>query len=61
MFFLFDARRIGGVGYVEDDAEIEDPENVLTLTDARELAPEVEVGAELRFYKDTSPLGRIAA
>src|SRR6195952_1343518 len=46
---------------VEDDAEIEDPENVLTLTDARELAPEVEVGAELRFYKDTSPLGRIAA
>ena len=46
---------------VEDDAEIEDPENILTLTDARELAPEVEVGAELRFYKDTSPLGRIAA
>ena len=28
---------------------------------ARELAPEVEVGGELRFYKDTSPLGRIAA
>jgi N utilization substance protein A len=46
---------------VEDDAEIEDPENVLTLTDAHELAPGVEVGAELRFYKDTSPLGRIAA
>ena len=33
----------------------------MTLTDARELAPEVEEGAELRFYKDTSPLGRIAA
>jgi N utilization substance protein A len=46
---------------VEDDAEIEDPENVLTLTEATELAPGVEVGAELRFYKDTSPLGRIAA
>jgi N utilization substance protein A len=46
---------------VADDAEIEDPENVLTLTDATELAPGVEVGAELRFYKDTSPLGRIAA
>ncbi len=46
---------------VADDAEIEDPENVLTLTDAREMAPEVEEGAELRFYKDTSPLGRIAA
>lgn len=46
---------------VADDAEIEDPENVLTLTDAREMAPEVEEGAELRFYRDTSPLGRIAA
>ncbi|MGI4755367.1 MAG: transcription termination factor NusA [Janthinobacterium lividum] len=46
---------------VADDAEIEDPENVLTLTEAREMAPEVEEGAELRFYKDTSPLGRIAA
>ncbi len=46
---------------VADDAEIEDPENILTLTDAREMAPEVEEGAELRFYKDTSPLGRIAA
>ena len=46
---------------VEDDAEVEDPENVMTLTEAREMAPEVEVGAELRFYKDTSPLGRIAA
>ena len=46
---------------VADDAEIEDPENVLTLTEAHELAPGVEVGAELRFYKDTSPLGRIAA
>ena len=46
---------------VADDAEIEDPDNVLTLTEAREMAPEVEEGAELRFYKDTSPLGRIAA
>ncbi|MGI4853383.1 MAG: transcription termination factor NusA [Janthinobacterium lividum] len=46
---------------VADDSEIEDVENTLTLTDARELAPEVEEGAELRFYKDTSPLGRIAA
>ena len=33
----------------------------MTLEAARELAPEVEVGGELRFYKDTSPLGRIAA
>src|ERR1700748_211205 len=46
---------------MDDGAEIEDPENQLTLEAARELAPEVEPGAELRFYKDTSPLGRIAA
>ncbi|MEG9430680.1 transcription termination factor NusA [Terriglobus sp. ADX1] len=47
---------------IEDDAEIEeDPENYITLTEAQEMAPGVEVGAELRFYKDTSPLGRIAA
>jgi N utilization substance protein A len=33
----------------------------MTLDQARELAPEVEIGGELRFYKDTTPLGRIAA
>ena len=38
-----------------------DEDNQLTLDDAREMAGEVEVGSELRFYKDTSPLGRIAA
>ncbi|MDE1155568.1 MAG: transcription termination factor NusA [Acidobacteriaceae bacterium] len=41
--------------------EVEDADNQLTLEQARELAPEVEIGGELRFYKDTSPLGRIAA
>jgi transcription termination/antitermination protein NusA len=46
---------------VEGDEQVEDPDNQLTLEQARELAPEVEVGGELRFYKDTSPLGRIAA
>ncbi|HTV08874.1 MAG TPA: transcription termination factor NusA [Candidatus Aquilonibacter sp.] len=46
---------------VEDDDQVEDPENQLTLEEARALAPEVEIGGELRFYKDTSPLGRIAA
>ncbi|HEY5382614.1 MAG TPA: transcription termination factor NusA [Acidobacteriaceae bacterium] len=46
---------------VENGELVEDPENQLTLEQARELAPEVEVGGELRFYKDTSPLGRIAA
>ena len=46
---------------VETDDEVEDEENQLTLDEAREMAPEVEAGAELRFYKDTTPLGRIAA
>ncbi len=46
---------------VETPEQVEDPDNQLTLEQARELAPEVEVGGELRFYKDTSPLGRIAA
>ena len=46
---------------VPDDVEIEDPLNQITLTEAQELSPEVEVGSEIRFYRDTSPLGRIAA
>ena len=46
---------------VETPEEVEDEINQMTLEQARELAPEVEVGGELRFYKDTSPLGRIAA
>jgi len=46
---------------VETPELVEDPDNQLTLEQARELAPEVEVGGELRFYKDTTPLGRIAA
>ena len=46
---------------MDEGQEIEDEENQLTLEAAREMAPEVEAGAELRFYKDTSPLGRIAA
>ncbi len=46
---------------VDTPEEVEDEMNQLTLEQARELAPEVEVGGELRFYKDTSPLGRIAA
>jgi transcription termination/antitermination protein NusA len=29
--------------------------------EANELAPGVEVGSEIRMYRDTSPLGRIAA
>jgi N utilization substance protein A len=46
---------------VETPELVEDIDNQLTLEQARELAPEVEVGGELRFYKDTTPLGRIAA
>ena len=43
----------------EDD--IEDPVNEITLAEASEMAPGVEVGSEIRLYRDTSPLGRIAA
>ncbi len=46
---------------VETPEQVEDETNQITLEKARELAPEVEVGGELRFYKDTTPLGRIAA
>ncbi|MGD0680729.1 MAG: transcription termination factor NusA [Terracidiphilus sp.] len=46
---------------VADDDPLEDPLNQITLTLAKELAPDVEVGSEIRLYKDTSPLGRIAA
>jgi transcription termination/antitermination protein NusA len=46
---------------VANEDEIEDPVNQITLTEANELAPGVEVGSEIRMYRDTSPLGRIAA
>ena len=46
---------------VADDEEIEDPVNQITLTEANALAPGAEVGSEVRLYRDTSPLGRIAA
>ena len=44
-----------------DEEQIEDPVNQITLTEANEMAPGVEVGSEIRIYRDTSPLGRIAA
>jgi len=46
---------------VETQEQIEDPLNQITLEEARELAPEVEVGGEIRYYKPTDVLGRIAA
>ncbi len=46
---------------VEASEQIEDPVNQIALEEARELAPEVEVGGEIRYYKPTDVLGRIAA
>src|ERR1700748_29813 len=46
---------------VEDEDQVEDPLNEITLEEARALAPEVEVGGETRYYKPTEVLGRIAA
>ncbi len=46
---------------VENPELIEDPVNQIGLDEARELAPEVEVGGEIRYYKPTDVLGRIAA
>ena len=46
---------------VADEDQIEDPLNQITLEEANELAPGVEVGSEIRLYRDTTPLGRIAA
>ena len=46
---------------VAGDDELEDPVNQITLEEANELAPGVEVGSEIRMYRDTTPLGLIAA
>ncbi|HEU5457339.1 MAG TPA: transcription termination factor NusA [Terracidiphilus sp.] len=46
---------------VADQEPLEDPINQITLSEASQLAPGVEVGSEIRLYRDTSPLGRIAA
>jgi len=46
---------------VETPELIEDPINQISLDEARELAPEVEIGGEIRYYKPTDVLGRIAA
>jgi N utilization substance protein A len=46
---------------VADEEPIEDPLNQISLAEAKELAPGAEVGSEIRIYRDTTPLGRIAA
>jgi len=48
---------------MSDEEEIEDPVNQITLEEAQTMAEgaELEPGSEIRLYKDTRPLGRIAA
>lgn len=46
---------------VETPEMLEDPLNQIKLEDARAISPDVEPGAELRYYKPTDVLGRIAA
>ncbi len=46
---------------VEAPVQLEDPVNQITLTEAHALSPDVEVGGEIRYYKPTDVLGRIAA
>ena len=46
---------------VEDSEHIEDPNAQITLDEARRIDPAAEVGGELRTYKATDVLGRIAA
>ena len=47
----------------DGEDEIEDPVNQITLEEAQAMAAgaELEPGSEIRLYKDTRPLGRIAA
>jgi N utilization substance protein A len=40
---------------------LEDPVNQITIEEAQALSPDVEVGGEIRYYKPTDVLGRIAA
>jgi transcription termination/antitermination protein NusA len=46
---------------VEAPEQVEDPNLQITLDDARKVDPEAQVGGEVRFYKPTDVLGRIAA
>jgi N utilization substance protein A len=46
---------------VENADQIEDPLSQITLDDAKRVDPAAEVGGELRTYKATDVLGRIAA
>jgi N utilization substance protein A len=46
---------------VESREQVEDPNLQVTVEDARKVDPNAEVGGELRLYKQTDVLGRIAA
>ncbi len=46
---------------VATDDEIEDDALQIALEEAQKINPDVEVGGEIRFYKPTDVLGRIAA
>ena len=46
---------------VDDSQQIEDPNVQITLDEAKRVDPAAEVGGELRTYKATDVLGRIAA
>jgi N utilization substance protein A len=46
---------------VESPEQVEDPNLQITLENARRIDPNAEVGGELRTYKSTEILGRIAA
>ena len=46
---------------VATDDEIEDDLNQISLEEAKEISPDVEAGGEIRYYKATDGLGRIAA
>ena len=46
---------------VESPEQVEDSNLQITLEDAKRVDPNVEVGGEVRFYKATDVLGRIAA
>src|SRR5438309_3690365 len=46
---------------VESPEQVEDPNLQITLKDAQKIDQAAEVGGEVRFYKPTDVLGRIAA
>src|SRR3954471_208252 len=48
-------------GVVINEDEIEDPQTQISLEDAQKVDPNAEVGGEIRIYKETQVLGRIAA